>query len=215
MGVRATDPSDVIIHGRTDAELEEFLLFAIVVAGKTAATQVKALHKFLNQVNLIAWKNPDSPFERIRVMIQAGKLDACLRGARLGQYKRLEACFTTLVNAGIDLRACGPEELEAIPGIGRKTSRFFIMDSREGSRFAALDTHLLKFLRDYVKAERVPKSTPTNPKEYARLEKAYLDYADSKGLDPSQLDLHVWVAYAQRGGDVVGVLKEQYPDLEI
>ena len=212
MGIRATDPSSVIIHDRTDVELEEFLLFSIVVAGKTAATQVKALHRFFS---LIGPAKPDTPFERIRLADKSGTLGEKIRESRLGQYTRLEKCFRAVVNSPIDLRTCTPQDLEALPGIGMKTSRFFIMDSRPNARVAAIDTHLLKFLRDYVKAERVPKSTPTNSREYARLEKAFLDYADSKKLDPAQLDLHIWVAYAQYGGDVPGVLKEAYPDIEL
>ena len=44
------DPSDVTKYDRTEEELEEWLLFCIVAAGKTAKTQARLLENFLTSL---------------------------------------------------------------------------------------------------------------------------------------------------------------------
>lgn len=129
-------------------------------------------------------------------MDAAGQLSFCLRASKLGQYTRLVSCFREVVSCGIDLRTCTIEELENIHGIGPKTSRFFITCNRPNVRHAVIDTHLLKFLNQYL-GLTVPATTPSG-REYARLEKAYLDYSDKVGCNPAELDLAIWKIYGSR-----------------
>jgi hypothetical protein len=97
-----------------------------------------------------------------------------------------------LARAGLDLRACTTAELEAVHGIGRKTSRLFTLHTREGCRDIPLDTHNLAELRG-LGHERVPKATPASARSYARLEALCLAEADKAGLSAAAWDLAVWV----------------------
>ena len=190
--MRFPNPQDTIIFDRTQSELECFLLFCIVVAGKKASTQVKFLESFLKLGD-----NTKSPFENIREMDKNGKLVENLQISKLGQYTRLACCFRELTRSNIDLSNCTIEELENVHGIGAKTSRFFITCNRENARHAVLDTHILRFINQYLKIN-APSATPSNKKEYARLESAWLKYVDSLGVKSVDLDLAVWKMYSNR-----------------
>jgi thermostable 8-oxoguanine DNA glycosylase len=78
-----------------------------------------------------------------------------------------------------------------IHGIGPKTSRFFILWTRPHERYAALDVHILRWLRGL--GHNAPRSTP-NGRKYGELEKIFLSEADKRGLSPGELDAQVWEA---------------------
>lgn len=183
------NPDKDIIFNRTNYELQEYLLFCTVVAGKRAWIQAKKLDDWLNEFG----KANENPFDTILRLDKEIALDASIKKHKLGQYTRLSLCFAQAAfrhSIGIvDLRTCTPETLEAIPGIGPKTSRFFISHSRPDQRFAVLDTHVLSWLRD--QGYDAPKSTPSG-KKYADLEKIYLDYCDKNNLEPATLDAQIW-----------------------
>ena len=200
------DPNNVTLFERSAYELEEYLLFAIVVAGKKASTQAKLLQQFLYTHADFTLGRPDTPFDKIRMLIRSGEIRGshaglleAVKNSKLGQYTRLTRCFTELIEAvdrGLDIRTCSPEELERIHGIGFKTSRFFIVHSRPNVRAAVIDTHILKFLKDVVKADGVPISTPGAANVYRRLENQFLDYIGD--LNPAEVDLAIWTAYSQK-----------------
>jgi hypothetical protein len=182
------DLDNVTNFNRTEAEAQEFLLCAIVVAGKKGKTQALKLELFLN-VHPEIKDNSCTPFEYVSKLIQYELLMDSLKSAKLGQYERLYNCFTALtrykaLNVTID-------ELEAIKGIGMKTSRFFLTHSRESSRYAILDTHILAFMREEL-GYKTPKSTPQSPSVYKEIEEAYLAYADSTGKSLADVDLEIW-----------------------
>lgn len=190
--MRLTDPNFPIIFDRTQEELEENLLFCVVVAGKKASTQIRLLHSFLN-----SGKPGLSPFDKIRAMNSDGNLPQKLMDSRLGQYTRLVCCFRALISSDINLSNCTVEDLEFIHGIGPKTARFFMTCNREHVRHAVIDTHLLKYMNQYM-GITVPSTTPGSQREYTRLEKLYLDHVDSLGVNPAELDLAIWKIYANR-----------------
>lgn len=88
------------------------------------------------------------------------------------------------------------DELEACYGIGPKTARFFLFTAVPGARYAALDTHILKWLAKLGYA--VPKATPSG-KNYQRIEEYFLFEADERNMTPAELDIAVWTAYNQGG----------------
>lgn len=190
--MRLTDPNFPIIFDRTQEELEENLLFCVVVAGKKASTQIRLLHSFLN-----SGKPGASPFDKIRAMNADGTLAKKLMESRLGQYTRLVCCFRALISSDINLSNCTVEDLELIHGIGPKTARFFMTCNREDVRHAVIDTHLLKYMNQYM-GLIVPSTTPGSQREYTRLENLYLDHVDSLGVNPAELDLAIWKIYANR-----------------
>lgn len=172
----------------TRVELEWHLIYALVVAGKSA--------KFANTV-----------IGRLRSEVNERNLQYCsvfsvltwnlelLRAARTGRYEVLERAVKGLSSTRIDLRTCSAEELERIPGIGPKTSRFFVAWTRPESRVAILDRHVLRWMRANG-YNNVPENTPGNPKQYARLERAFLNEADERKMTPRELDLEIWLKAA-------------------
>lgn len=184
------DPQKITDYNRTDAELEELLLFAAAVTGKTAVIIAKQLHNFLS------WGPADkSPFEKVQWMIKNGRLDFYLRNSSIGQYTRLNKAYKQIVK--LNPRTCTVDELEEVHGIGPKTARFFLLHSRKNQRIAALDTHMMTFLRE--KGYTTLDNTPTNPKVYKDLEKIFIEEADKAGKTVAEFDLSIWNKYSKYG----------------
>lgn len=202
------DPTDVTKFDRTDAELEEFFLFCCVVAGKTAMVQAKLLEGFIQSLPC-----PEgTPFQRIFAQCLSSKVTLIdrLRDSRLGQYNRLQRCFKQAVGTfsqdaltcsimgvmpcGRTLRDCTVEDLESIPGIGPKTARFFLLHTRENQKIAALDTHILHYMRD--QGIDTPKGTPGKGAKYRELEVKFVELAEASGMSIADFDLKVWRQYS-------------------
>ncbi len=190
------DPYNPQHFDATTDKLEEFLLFCVVVAGKTATTQARLLDKFLE--NRAEFACSWSPFKKLKHLYLRGILFNSVKDSRLGKYTMLSQTFAELATTDIDLRTCTVADLEAITGIGPKTARFFIMYTRRDVEVAALDTHVLKFLAD--KGHKVPKSTPPSGKLYRQLEKLFLAYTTISGKTVQEFDLEVWTKYARPKG---------------
>lgn len=188
------------------ATLERFLMHAMIVAGKTAKFAHDVLERFLGGWDAQAHQF-NNPFELVYEGTYATLLER-LMGARTGNYKKLATGFTEIASwlyqpifkpaDSSVLRTCTPQQLEEIHGIGPKTSRYFILHTRKGARVAALDTHILKFLR--ALGHDAPKGTPSG-KRYAELEAAFLAEADRLKMSPADLDAQVWEHYS-KGTDV-------------
>ena len=192
------DPANVTNYRMSQYELEEFALFSIVVAGKTASTQARLLQDFLNDIPAL-FLGEISPFAKIRYMINGGILRDKLEKSKLGQYTKIYKAFREIVMLPIDLRTCTVEELEAIHGIGPKTARFFILHSRPNQKVAALDTHILRYMREELGIP-TPKSTPSG-KKYAELEQLFIKHAEDLGRDTAELDLEIWNRYSKGGNN--------------
>ena len=128
-------------------------------------------------------------------------LPQLLKHYGIGCYNLKARSFFELAKAvhkgELDLRTCTADELDNIYGIGPKTARCFILHSRKGARYVGLDTHILKYMKNEMGVEDVPKSTPSSKKEYERLEQIFLNHADELGKTPADLDLEIWKRYAR------------------
>jgi len=191
-------PTNITNYNRTQAELEEFLMFAILVAGKTAKTQADKLHQFLWTSRVIGV----SPFKWLRFlvnyndsMVESGTLVGRLKHYKLGQYNRIEKAFRGILKFEGRLDTVSGQELESVEGIGPKTSRFFILHSRPNIKVAVLDTHILKFLAS--KGYKVPKATPSNKKKYRKIELDFLTECEKAGKNPADMDLEIWKTYSK------------------
>lgn len=180
----------------TDAsELQRRLLVAIIVAGKNADFAYRATDALLADCPVAV-----TPFIYLRgIYVRGGVvgLQRLCERSRTGNYGKMVRAIATLVASKLDLTRCTPADLEQVPGIGPKTSRFFILWTRPRYRCAALDVHVLRWLR--AQGHDAPKSTPQSRKVYARLEAAFLAEADKRGLGPRELDHQIWAA-ANIGG---------------
>jgi thermostable 8-oxoguanine DNA glycosylase len=189
------NPQDITKYNRTLPELEEFLLFSILVAGKNSTTTAIKLEKFLRSQRLYG-VNDFTPMQFISFLERGnGLLRQAIVKAKFGQYNRIEAAFRGIMKIYGRLRTVSVAELESIKGIGPKTARFFVLHTRENQNHAVLDTHILRYLRDH--GLKAPKSTPSG-KKYLELEKCFLDIAKMLNISPAKLDLQVWTNYSKK-----------------
>lgn len=188
------DPVKATDFARTDAQLEEFLLFCVLVAGKNATRTAINLERLLEYGR--AYRD-GSPFAVIRDLDNRVNLAQLMQSLGFGCFNIKSKGISRAARCGLNLRACSVRDLEKLFGIGMKTARYFVLHTRENARVACLDTHVLKWLAYYT-GYSVPKSTPTN-KKYLELEQAFLNIADVMRISPADLDLKIW--NKQRGSD--------------
>lgn len=188
-------------------ELEGRLLYSLIVAGKSAKFADAAIGRWYEAGREMIGGDFQSPFELIQILVERGQLEESLRKARTGNYRKLARAFDFLrfVYPFPDLTTVTPEILEHVPGIGPKTSRFFILWTRPEARVAALDTHVLKWLR--FLGHKCPKSTPSEGLNYSRLETVVLAEADKRGMTPRELDSKIW-DWCQAGNHKDGLWPE-------
>lgn len=182
------NPNKITNFKRTEAELEEFILFCVLVAGKNSDVQAKKLDEFL-------LGNQHRPFDFIRYSIEKDTLRYVLETNKIGQYNRITQCFEQLVNLGKSLKDITLGDLLLIKGIGPKTARFFMVHSRKDCNFAILDTHILTWMRK--NGCPAPKTTPSG-QAYIDFEGIFLDMARKLWPNKSiaEIDLEIW---KQRG----------------
>lgn len=189
------DPSKITNYNLNKDELEEVLLFWVCAAGKNGTTAARLVDELLEKVDGFN----KGPFNSIKTL-DKDELVNILKSVGIGCYNHKARTMLELTNSKLNLKTCTAEELESIYGIGMKTSRCFIIHSRQDAQYAGLDTHMLKHLREEG-IKDVPKSTPTSRKQYERLEKEVLKLVNSAGVGPSEYDLKVWNKYAIKGKD--------------
>ncbi len=198
------NPYDITNYNRTQSELEEFLLFTIVVAGKTAYIQAQKLDQFLKSINTrLMMPDRVSPFQSLKSANDHGILMEEIHKAKLGQYKKIYSAFIYIIEHNINLNFTTPIQLEYIPGVGMKTSRFFLLhsDITFKDNIAILDTHILKFIRENID-NRAPKSTPTNSNTYKYWEDKFLFWCTENKKNTAEFDLEVWKSYARKNKEV-------------
>ena len=193
MIAKKINPKKITDFNRTKADLELFAVFAVCVAGKKAQQTADKVND--NFRDVATPTKQLTPFEAIKNLVDIKVFVAYLKMAKMGQYRRIYRALRDLVESGIDLKTCTVEELEAIHGIGPKTSRFIIMHSRPNQRLATLDTHILRWMRD--QGIETPKATPQSKKLYQKLEQKFLTLCDKCAILPSQLDLKIWKKYSK------------------
>lgn len=186
--------AESICDNLDDRELQARLIFSVVVAGKNAKFARNVIEKLFSKTKKL-------PFEVVKDWVKGGTLRSRLKTARSGNYGKLVKCLPKLVE--LNPRTATLEELEQISGIGPKTSRFYHLWIGKNTRCAALDVHILKFLRHL--GNDAPKNTPTGRK-YRELEEVFLRECERRKVTPNQLDADVWVAYSSKDQDKINAL---------
>jgi len=193
------NPYQITNYDRSSSELEEFLLFCIVVAGKTAYIQAQKLNDFLVSVNTrLMMPENINPFQSLKSAEQHGILFEEIKKAKLGQYKKIYSGFKFITQTEYNLSKMTPQILEKIPGVGMKSSRFFLLhsDTFYKDKIAILDTHILKFIKENID-DRAPKSTPVIPITYKFWEDKFLYWCELNNKNVADFDLEVWKSYAR------------------
>ena len=186
------NPAEVTNYNRTQAELEEFILFCINVAGKKSSIEAHKLEVFIERAKNITKES--TPFNCIRKLIKLGRLQEIMHWAKLSPYTQRHNSYVSVVMIK-DLQTVTLNRLLQVPGIGLKTARFFLSHSREDFDEPMLDTHILRFLRDqgYTNA---PKSTPSNIGIYNYYANVFKMFARTMGKSVTDLDLEIWKQYS-------------------
>ena len=197
------DPNNITNYHLNRSQLEEHLLFWIAVAGKPEGRTAKSLDTLLSNLRTLAYKSenilPQNPFALLRILAKKYPnntwLEDAMKEVGMGCYTKKAYSFIEVAKSKIDLLNCTAEELEALPGIGRKTSRCFIMHTRETAEYAVLDTHILRFLRDM--GYNSPKSTPNSLRQYQELESKFIFLCNVVKKSVAKFDLLIWRTYSQ------------------
>lgn len=180
----------------TQAERELLLFFSICVAGKKASQVVPKVEALFHGI--------DEPFAQVRLWMGGNLFGDKIRDRKLGNYRKLERAMTQVLGreaAGLlDLATCSAADLTVIDGIADKTAKFYLLYSRPGEKVAALDVHVLRWLRR--RGHEAPAQTPPPGKEYDGLEQEFLQCAEAKGLTPVELDAYIWDA-GRNGGSAI------------
>lgn len=186
------DPHNITDFNRSRFDLEAFWIFAVCVAGKKADVIAKKVNAFVSET-----PQNSTPFAFIRDLVEEGRLREVLMRHRMGKFALLERSFTFIVSEHSPcIETDHVAVLEMVPGVGSKTSRFFVLHSRPNARVAVIDTHVLKYLKS--RGHPVPSTIPTGSKYY-ELEGLMLQYMDASGLGRAEFDLAVWRHYATKG----------------
>lgn len=178
-------------------ELQTKIMYSIIVAGKSA----KFANAVVGQWLLKCVRPNELTFDAVRRHRKNGTLEGRFRAIKAGNYTKLVGAMSALVDSNIDLTTCAPQDLEAIKGIGPKTSRFFIVWTRPEEKYAVLDVHILRWLKSL--GYDVPNSTPQSAKKYAQIEQWFLSEAAKAKKTPRELDYEIWIAGSKTENKIV------------
>lgn len=183
------DPKNITNYNRSDSELETFWLFCLFVAGKNSDTASLKLSQFLE--GMIPWDTPFSYLKDIDIYNSLIKIKS-------GQYSRLSKAIEQSLS--LDLRNCSLDDLTNIHGVGPKTARFFLLHTRENCKYAVLDTHILKWIRNHYGYGDAPKDTPQKQDEYDYWSKIAINLMNSSypDLTLADIDLLIWTEVSGR-----------------
>ena len=210
-------PEKITDYKRNDWDLQEFFFFAVAVAGKKSDQTARKVQDLIDFIGEMFVENPyyeDNRTETGVIHYLANCDDGVdlLRTFKFGKYNQWRkflnwwkqmlifmdgACLSDW------LREASLLDLEQIPSVGKKTSRFFKLHSDPEANCVPLDTHILKFVRDKHchDPNYIPKTTPTSIYEYQSIETFALQYmrnymAQKRMKTLAQADQAIWSSYA-------------------
>jgi hypothetical protein len=219
------NPNKITDYNRNEWDLQEFFFFAVAVQGKNSQQTARKVQALVDHISEMFVENPF--YEKVKpetgiIHYLLGEQDEGSAGINLlkefkfGKYNQwekfidhmkhlkwllLDPCHMTI---GEWLMRSDYVEIETIPSVGKKTSRFFKLHSDLEARCVPLDTHILKFVREKHchDADSIPKSTPTSATKYYEIENLALTYmgnyiSQSRTCDTiAKADLEIWRSYA-------------------
>lgn len=195
------DPNNITTQNLDRFELEYYLIFWILVAGKKASTISKGYSKLcrtiIEESNNDGYRGNGGIFDRLRYLTFGGNtwLVNKMKECGIGCYVNKSLAIMDLVNKDIDITTCSMDDLMTVKGIGPKTACCFLLHNRGETNIAGLDTHILKFLKA-LKYD-VPKSTPSSLKKYKEIQNMFLEVCKLNRRTAAELDLLIWRIYSK------------------
>lgn len=182
------DASNITDYNLNVEELEGRIIFWILAAGKNGTRAAKITNDMVT-----FWRDNVqlTPFAAIKLYNLEGLSNAC-KYWKTGCHTHKARSLYEIAHSDLNLKTCSADDLEKIYGIGMKTSRCFIIHSREDAKYAGLDTHMLKHLVEL--GYDVPKSTPSR-KKYLTLEQIVIKLSEQSGKSIAKYDLDIWNKY--------------------
>ena len=214
------NPKEITDYNRNDWDIQLFFIFCVAVAGNKSKVMARKVQDLSDGVSEEMGENPfyeTHPMETGVLHYLLGFDDVPdfglnkMKAHKFGKYGQWDKLFTYFQSMsqgqafGLSdwLRNATIQQLERIPSVGKKTSRFFKLHSDPNAECVPLDTHILKFVRsrhghdpDYI-----PKTTPTSIYEYQSIEtfalKYMRNYMSQKRIKTlAEADLAIWTSYA-------------------
>ena len=218
------NPKKITDYHRNDWDLQECFMFSVAVAGKKSDQTAKKIQAISEQISEDLAENPyyeTHPRETGILHYLLGIDDEgdyglnVMKGHRMGKYRIWEGFFEwwlkktwnierKKIPVFIDyvLRKSSVEQLEKIPGVGKKTARFFKLHTDRDAKCVPLDTHILKFIKSHRPwCDNIPSTTPQSDNQYKKLEdeahKLMTAYMKRNYLSTlAEADLAIWKSYA-------------------
>ena len=211
------DPLNFTNFYASDDQIQSMFLFAVAVAGKPSRITAEKINGLLDDIE-VDQRDEYAPDEIKRngplaylMMLEHEPFIEMIKERKLGKYNtwlKLWRFFNDRPNwqgalskynfSSIPefLNTASIEDLEKIPGVKYKTSRFFVLHSRSNAECVPLDTHILRFLRDRG-VPCVPNVTPGSRQMYLGLEKIAVEALKSLGYSTlAKADLETWKSYS-------------------
>ena len=211
------DPLNFTNFYASDDQIQSMFLFAVAVAGKPSRITAEKINGLLDDIE-VDQRDEYAPDELKRngplaylMILEHEPFIEMIKERKLGKYNtwsKLWRFFNDRPNwqgtlskynfSSIPefLNTASIEDLECIPGVKYKTSRFFVLHSRSNANCVPLDTHILRFLKDRG-VPCVPNVTPGSQKVYLGLEKIAVEALKSLGYSTlAKADLETWKSYS-------------------
>lgn len=193
------NPTEVTNFNRSQAQTEQFALFAILVAGKNSDVAAKKLEEICFKV----FQESDGRRDVLTWIIEnhehRHEIQDFFKSHNTGQHTRIGTHIDKMrfeIKKKILLKL-PVEVLEK--KMGPKTARFFMLHSIKDCECIPLDTHILSWMRD--NGADVPSATPKPGKRYREIEEECLAMFKEllpEGKSVAEKDLMVWMKQSGR-----------------
>lgn len=219
------NPKEITDYNRSDWDIQKFFLFCTAVAGKKSEPIAVKINNLSDDISAEMAENPyyDTHIRESGIIHYLLGIDDVpefglnrMKEYKLGKYNQWEAFFKWWIDRIWNippnlhvllisdwLRRANVEQIEKIPGVGKKTSRFFKLHTDPEATGIPLDTHILKFLKSIYPTNYVPKNTPSSVSIYNQLEEVarreMKKYMTKNYLNTlAEADLAIWKSYAYK-----------------
>ena len=218
------NPKEITDYHRNDWDLQEFFMFSVAVAGKKSDQTAKKIQVLSNEISEEMGENPyyDTHLKESGILHYLLGIDdepefgvRKMEAHKFGKYNQWKSFFEWWTRRIWDLpanlhvwmisdflRRASVEQLEKIPGVGKKTARFFKLHTDRDAKCVPLDTHILKFIKSHRPwCDNIPSTTPQSNSKYRRWEdeahKLMTAYMKRNYLSTlAEADLAIWKSYA-------------------